>query len=215
MSEHANLSSKDLKFSFLAGLLIGLLAMPVIKAAQPSLYESVFYTIVPFFFIATPLGAIIAFKLSQKISIIWQLAKFIVIGVLNTVVDLGFLSLLTFSAKSYFGINTTDAFVASLTFYSLFKGLSFIVANINSYYWNKYWTFGENIKKSSSEILQFFVVSILGFVINIATASYVFGSINPFGGFNADQWGLIGAAVGSIAGLLWNFIGYKLWVFKK
>lgn len=215
MSENMHLSHKDLKFSFLAGFLIGLLAMPVVKAAQPELYKSIFFTIIPFFFIATPLGAVIAFRLSQKISIIWQIAKFGVIGVLNTVVDLGFLSFLTFSAKSYLNINTTDAFMASLTFYSLFKGLSFIVANINSYYWNKYWTFGENIKKSSSEIIQFFVVSILGFIINIVTASYVFGSINPFGTLNPDQWGLIGAAVGSIAGLLWNFIGYKLWVFKK
>lgn len=218
MSENTNLSSKDLKFSFLAGLLIGLLTMPVIKAAKPDFYQVVFYTIVPFFFIATPLGAVIAFKISQKISIVWQLAKFIVIGVLNTVVDLGVLSLLTFVMKSSFEINSTDAIFAGLgaiTFYSLFKGLSFVIANINSYYWNKYWTFGENVKKSSSEIIQFFTVSILGFIINIATASYVFASINPIGGLNHDQWGLIGAAVGSIAGLVWNFVGYKLWVFKK
>ena len=215
MSENTNLSRKDLKFSFVAGLLIGLLSMPVIRAAKPDLYESIFFTIVPFFFIATPLGAVIAFKISQKISIVWQLAKFIVIGVLNTVVDLGFLSLLTFTMKSSFDINATDTLMLSLTFYSLYKGLSFIVANINSYYWNKYWTFGENIKKSSSEIIQFFTVSIIGFFINITTASYVFGSIDPIGGLNSDQWGLIGAAVGSIAGLLWNFIGYKLWVFKK
>lgn len=215
MSENTTLSRKDLKFSFLAGLLIGLLSMPVVKAAKPELYESIFYTIVPFFFIATPLGAVIAFKISQKISIVWQLAKFIVIGVLNTVVDLGFLSFLTFTAKNYFNISATDAFLMGITFYSLYKGLSFIVANINSYYWNKYWTFQGNNKKTSSEIIQFFAVSIIGFVINIATASYVFGAINPIGGLNPDQWGLIGAAIGSIAGLLWNFVGYKLWVFKK
>lgn len=218
MSENTNLSHKDLKFSFLAGLLIGILSMPVIKAAKPGLYESIFFTIAPFFFIATPLGVVIAHKISQKIAIVWQIAKFGVIGVLNTVVDLGFLSLLTFLMKSYFDINSKDALFAgagAITFYSLYKGFSFVIANINSYYWNKYWTFEENIKKSSSEIIQFFIVSILGFVINIVTASYVFGSINPFGGLNPDQWGLIGAAVGSIAGLLWNFVGYKLWVFKK
>lgn len=219
MSENVQLSHKDLKFSFIAGFLIGLLSMPVVKAARPDIYESIYLTIVPFFFIATPLGAVIAHRLSQKISVIWQIAKFGVIGVLNTVVDIGFLSFLIFLAKSNFNINSTDTLfmtgASTITFYSLYKGLSFIVANVNSYYWNKYWTFGENIKKSSSEIIQFFVVSILGFVINIVTASYVFGSINPFGGLNPDQWGLIGAAVGSIAGLLWNFIGYKLWVFKK
>ena len=215
MSEDPQTMRRDFKFSITAGFLIGLLSMPVIKAAKPTLYESIFYTIIPFFTIATPLGAIIAFKISKKISIVWQLAKFIVIGVLNTVVDLGFLSLLSFMMKSYFDIDSKDAFLLGVTFYSLYKGLSFIVANVNSYYWNKYWTFQGNDKKTSSEIIQFFIVSLIGFFINIATASYVFGSINPIGGLNSDQWGLIGAAVGSIAGLLWNFVGYKLWVFKK
>lgn len=219
MSENTNLDHRDLKFSFLAGLFIGLLSMPVIKAAKPDLYNSVYYTIVPFFFIATPLGAVIAFRISQKISIVWQLAKFIVIGVLNTVVDLGFLSFLILVMKNYLNINSTDSLLmigaSTITFYSLYKGLSFIVANINSYYWNKYWTFQGNNKKTSAEITQFFIVSILGFVINITTASYVFASINPMAGLNPDQWGLIGAAVGSIAGLVWNFVGYKLWVFKK
>jgi len=217
--ENTQTMRRDFKFSLGAGFLIGLLAMPVIKAAKPTLYESVFYTIIPFFTIATPLGAVIAFRISQKIQIIWQLAKFIIIGVLNTVVDLGFMSFLVFSAKSYFDINSTDTLLAigasAVTFYSLYKGLSFVVANVNSYYWNKYWTFQGNDKKTSSEILQFFTVSIFGFFINIATASYVFGSIQPLGGLNPDQWGLIGAAIGSIAGLLWNFVGYKLWVFKK
>lgn len=217
--ENTQSMRRDFNFSLLAGFLIGLLAMPVIKAAKPALYEAVFYTIIPFFTIATPLGAVIAMRIGQKIKIIWQLAKFVVIGVLNTVVDLGFLSFLTFLLKNSFNINSQDTFLTlgalSLTFYPIYKGVSFIVANINSYYWNKYWTFEGNNKKTSSEIIQFFIVSILGFAINITTASYVFGSIQPIGGLNTDQWGLIGAAIGSIAGLLWNFIGYKLWVFKK
>jgi putative flippase GtrA len=217
--ENTHSMRRDFKFSLGAGFLIGLLAMPVIRAAKPTLYESVFYTIIPFFTIATPLGAVIAFRISQKISVIWQLAKFVIIGVLNTVVDLGFMSFLTFLVKSYFNISAPDTFLAfgatTITFYSLYKGASFIVANVNSYFWNKYWTFEGNSKKTSSEILQFFIVSIFGFIINIATASYVFGSIQPMAGLNPDQWGLIGAAIGSIAGLLWNFVGYKLWVFKK
>lgn len=217
--ENTQSMRRDFKFSLAAGFLIGLLAMPVIKAAKPALYEAVFYTIIPFFTIATSLGAVIVLRISQKIKILWQLAKFVIIGVLNTVVDLGFLSFVTFLLKNSFNINSQDTFLTlgalTLTFYSIYKGTSFIVANVNSYFWNKYWTFEGHSEKSSSEIIQFFVVSLIGFAINIATASYVFGSIQPIGGLNSDQWGLIGAAIGSIAGLLWNFIGYKLWVFKK
>jgi putative flippase GtrA len=41
---------------------------------------------------------------------------------------------------------------------------------------------------------------------------FVLGSL---AGLSPDQVGLIGAAAGSIVGLTWNFIGYKLWVFKS
>jgi len=63
--------------------------------------------------------------------------------------------------------------------------------------------------------VQFFAVSIIGFLINVFVASVVFniiiGSIVTMTG---GQLGLIGAAAGSIVGLAWNFVGYKLWVFK-
>ncbi len=59
------------------------------------------------------------------------------------------------------------------------------------------------------------MVSIVGFLINVIIASYVFKSISPVGGLNLDQWGIIGAAIGSIAGLAWNFVGYKFIVFKE
>lgn len=210
---------RDIKLSAIAGLFMGLLAMPILRAAKPVLYEMLFLSIVPFFVIATPLGIAIAFRISTKIKIVWQLAKFIVIGGLNTVVDLGVLAFLTFFFKNYFQISSTETIfslgTAVITFYSIYKGASFIIANINSYYWNKYWTFDVNNKKTTKEVTQFFIVSIIGFVINILTASYVFGSINAFAGLNSDQWGLIGAIFGSIAGLVWNFVGYKLWVFKK
>ena len=64
--------------------------------------------------------------------------------------------------------------------------------------------------------MQFFAVSVVGFLINVFVASVVFniivGSIVTMTG---GQLGLIGAIAGSIAGLVWNFVGYKLWVFKK
>jgi len=55
-------------------------------------------------------------------------------------------------------------------------------------------------------------VSIIGFIVNVVVASLVFKSV---AGFSAGQAGLLGAMVGSIAGLAWNFVGYKFIVFKK
>lgn len=210
-------SKKDLMLGTLAGLLIGLLFLPVLKAAKPELYAQVSLVIVPFFLIATPFGLAIAYMIGKKLPVAWQLGKFGVTGVLNVLVDLGVLSLLTFFFKTYFNINAKSVAIAGisfLTFYSLYKAASFIVANINSYCWNKYWTFHKE-GGQTTEFFQFFLVSVVGFLVNVSFASYVFKFIPPVSGLNSDQWGLIGAMVGSVAGLAWNFIGYKFIVFKK
>ena len=212
-----SITKRDYKLSILAGFLIGLLMLPILKAAKSDLYEILRLTILPFFVIATPLGLRIAFYLGQKISIIWQIAKFGLIGVLNTLVDLGVLAFITFFFHEYFYIESKSAIILGITFYSLYKAFSFIIANVNSYYWNKYWTFEKNDSpKKQTEFLQFFFVSVIGFTINVFVASIIFKKfLVSVTGLTTDQLGLIGAAFGSIAGLAWNFIGYKLWVFKK
>lgn len=210
---------KDLWFSLGAGFLIGALLMPVLKVAKPSLFDSLILFIVPFFLIATPLGSLIAYKIGMRIAIIWQLAKYVVVGGMNTLVDLGVLTLVILLFKN-FGIQAENMIysgILAVTFYSIYKGFSFIIANINSFYWNKYWTFSqkEAEQKSSTQFVQFFVVSLIGLLINVLVASLVFNSITPFAGLNHDQWGLIGAAAGSLTGMIWNFLGYKFIVFEK
>lgn len=211
------MSKKDYCLSFLAGFLIGLLFLPVLKAAKPDLYTKAKFFIIPFFFLATPFGLAIAHIIGRKIAVIWQLGKFGVTGVLNVLVDLGVLSLITFAFRNYFHIDSKDVVFLSLpffTFYSIYKSISFIIANINSYFWNKYWTFNK-AGSASTEFIQFFTVSIVGFIVNVLAASLVFRIFASSIGLSADQAGLIGAAAGSIAGLAWNFIGYKFIVFKK
>lgn len=193
--------------------------MPVLKVAKPDLFDSLILFIVPFFLIATPLGALIAYKIGTRIAIIWQMAKYVVVGGMNTLVDIGILTLVILISKN-FGIQAEDLIysgILAVTFYSIYKGLSFIVANVNSFYWNKYWTFSQKDaeQKSPAQFVQFFVVSLIGLLINVLIASLVFRSVTPFGGLNPDQWGLIGAAAGSLTGMIWNFLGYKFIVFEK
>lgn len=211
------ITQKDYKFAVALGLLIGLLLLPVLKTASPGIYSKFAIAVVPFFLLGTPIGLRIAFFIGQKIAIVYQIAKFGVIGVGNVLVDLGVLSLITIIFSSYFKIESKDAMIGAVTFYSLFKSVSFIVANINSYFWNKYWTFDQGAKeKTKSEFVQFFAVSVVGFLINVFVASVVFNMIiGSLVSFTGGQLGLIGAAAGSVAGLVWNFVGYKLWVFKK
>ena len=206
-------------FGISAGLLIGLLALPVLHTAKPALYAQYWWVIVPLFLIATPLGLYITYLIGKKISVVWQIGKFGVIGVLNTLVDWGVLAVLFAVGPRWFGVQTEQVLVtvgATITVYTIYKAISFIIANINSYYWNKSWTFARSLaQKTKAEFLQFFAVSLIGFLLNVGIASYVFKAIAPMGNMNVDQWGLVGAAIGSIVGLAWNFLGYKFIVFKE
>lgn len=213
-------SKKDYLFATAAGFLIGALLMPTLETAKPSLYEALKFAILPVFTVIVPVGLVIASWIGRRFSIIWQLAKFIVIGVLNTLVDIGILAyMLTLAAASTLPIAASDVAFSvgiSITFFTLYKSISFIIANVNSYFWNKHWTFGAvTEKKTSEEFIQFFVVSLIGFIINVVASSLIFSFFHRLGGLTAEQWALVGAATGSISGLAWNFIGYKFIVFKK
>ena len=217
-TNETKIAKRDLYFAMFAGFLIGLLFLPVLKNAKPDLYDRFFYTSIPLFLIATPLGLIIAYEISKKISFIWQLGKFGISGILNVLVDMGVLSLLTFFFRSNFKIEANNLIFSGITFlsfYSIYKSISFIIANINSYYWNKYWTFDRDANQKKSEFIQFFIVSLLGFFINVFVASLTFHLANPSDIAQQGRWELIGAAMGSIVGLVWNFVGYKFIVFKK
>jgi len=161
-----------------------------------------------FLFIILPVLAIaanfVAYFIGKKIPVIFQLAKYFTVGIANTVVDLGILSLLILISGIAQGIA-----------YSVFKGISFVIAVIHSYFWNKSWTFGATkTTKTKQEFSQFFIVSIIGFAINVGIASVVVNVIGTRFGISRELWATIGAAIGSVIGLAWNFVGYKLIVFK-
>lgn len=159
--------------------------------------------------VVLPILALIAlfilYLLSKKFPALFQFGKFISVGLANTGVDFGVLNILMFVTGISSGI-----------FYSVFKGVSFIVSVTHSFIWNKFWTFRkQETKKIGGEFIRFFVVSLIGAGINIAVASFVVNVIGPQLGLPSMLWANIGAVCGSIIGLMWNFLGYKFIVFKK
>jgi len=140
----------------------------------------------------------------EKTFLFFQITKFAVVGVANTAVDLGTLNLLMLLFRETQGL-----------YYSLFKAISFTAAVINSYFWNKYWTFGAGEKGTGKEFSRFFAISVGGFIINVGSASVVVNFIPNFLKVSPQLWGNVGALVGTSLGLAWNFLGYKFFVFKK
>ncbi len=147
----------------------------------------------------------VAFLIGKKFLFVFQFAKFLLIGALATIFDLGTLSL-------FIGI----AGVTSGIFYSVFKGTSFIISTIAKYFADKFWAFE---KKETTEIGkefgQFFLVTIIGLAINVGVASFVVNQIGPQLGMSAKSWANIGGIIAVLPTFLWNFIGYKFIVFKK
>jgi len=141
-----------------------------------------------------------------KWPLVFQFGKFLIIGSSNFSIDFGILNLF---------INLTD--IDSGISYSVFKATSFILASVNSYIWNKYWTFGDSEGKGMvKQFMKFFLVAVGGFLINVTIATLVVNVFEPpFEFISGRIWANIGALTSLVFTLAWNFTGYKIFVFKK
>ena len=160
------------------------------------------------------LGVNLGYFLGKWVGFFNQFGKFAVIGFTNAAVDFGVLNSL---------IAATG--IATGSYYSFFKTISFLVALINSYLLNKYWAFAvpvpdvapQRVERPSSrlEFTKFAGVAIVAALINVGVASYVVNSIDPLFGFTPAVWANVGAIIGSAFALIFSFIGFKVLVFRS
>lgn len=173
------------------------LALPAGLAASLKFLPIVFPV---FTFLAMGVGTF----LGKRVSIFYQLTKFILVGGLNFLIDLGVLNLF---------IAATDT--ATGFWVIVFKAVSFLVAVISSFFWNKFWTFESlGTDAAGKQFTGFFIVSAIGLLINDGS----FATFNAFGSTSSidpKTWASIAAAGAAVVGLIWNFIGYKFLVFGK
>ena len=165
--------------------------------------------------IILPIFSLIVLFICYLLGLLWnvfyQFGKFSLIGVLNTLIDWGILNFLIWTTGITAGVG-----------YGIFRGTSFIFATANSYFWNKFWVFEKmETKAVEREASEFFGISIVGFLISVGVASLVVNFISPpnwkiIEGVNVSVlWSNIGALLGALTAMAWNFVGYKLVVFKK
>lgn len=152
----------------------------------------------------TLIGYMLGIFLTRWIPGMFQFVKYGIVGGFNAMLDFGILNQLIFLTGISAGL-----------FYSLFKSISFLIAVVNSYFWNKYWTFNANTKKGAKEFFNFFILNIIGFVINVGLASLIVNFMKAPADIPPKTWANIGAACSAIIALLWNFVGMKFFVFKK
>lgn len=139
-----------------------------------------------------------------------QIIKFIIIGAMNTFVDLVVLNFLAYFA----------GYPKGLTF-AMLKTLSFLSAAAFSYYANSRWTFRSPDLEKKNRFPAFLTASIAGMVLNITAATlvitYLAEPVNrllEFSFLTDSVWINISALAGTACGLLWNFTVYKYIVFR-
>lgn len=144
-----------------------------------------------------------------------QISKFAAVGVLNTIIDLGIVNVLIL----YFGFDSILANVIGVT-----------AAIINSYIWNKKWTFQDKQKDVAQQFAIFLFLSIIGIILNTAVFVFLFEKwtltgefaftivrfISLDGIFKHDFVLLNWAKAWSLAfSMIWNFVAYRKWTFKS
>ena len=146
---------------------------------------------------------------SEAKKTIWQMVKFAIVGVLNTLVDFAVFQ----------GLNLLLGWVY------LAQVLGYTCGIINSYLWNSNWTFREQRTRSVREMVMFLLVNVVSLGVSLGViwlCREVFGITNEW----VASW-MPTALAGFIKGdtvdkliatcfaIVVNYIGNRLFVFNK
>ena len=202
------MSKKDLVLSLMVGVVVAIFVPIVINNLDLVFLNYSWTQLYVVSFMIFPLGAIAAFFVGAQLSKFWnpllQITKFAEAGMMNTVLDFGVLNLLLFLTGKNLGV-----------WVLLFNTTSFGLAVVNSYFWSKNWTFeGSSTKNNISQFIQFVLVTLVGLILNDGIVS-IFQWIGAPINTSANQWLNISKVLATVVSLGWNFLGYKLIVFKK
>ncbi|OHA13615.1 MAG: hypothetical protein A2909_00755 [Candidatus Tagabacteria bacterium RIFCSPLOWO2_01_FULL_39_11] len=194
---------KDYILSIIAGFATGVffifvvlnleLKTPYIKIILP--------VVIP---IAWILVILIGRYFKESFSWAYQFSKFFVVGFLNFSIDFGILNLGSILTGVYSGKWLIPINLISST-----------VAIINSFLWNRYWTFSRKGKPVFREVLVFVGVTLVGTVLNTIIVYGTTTFIPLYDGLTPALLENAAKVLASAITLAWNFVGYRLIVFKQ
>lgn len=134
--------------------------------------------------------------------------KFSFVGVTGTIVDFGVMNL----ANLVFAVPLLWA-----------QAISFTVAVINNFLWNRYWTYPESrSKKARNQLLQFVMINVVGILIRTPLISWLNNLIlrvldNSTITLPVEKFVLsqnIALALSIIVILFWNFFANRFWTYS-
>jgi putative flippase GtrA len=198
------MTKKDLTASVIIGAAVGLLIQPILTNVLTSVHPTLVVRagIFVFFAIFAPFALWLCAQIGKVWKAFYQFGQFAAVGTLNSFIDIGVFNLETF----LYGTS-----IVSTPLFAVFKAISFLCATTNSFFWNKNWTFGSTDKVNAGEVTGFYTVAIIGWAANVAVATLV-KSVGP----ETKLWvDVVAPVAGILVTFIWNFVGYKYFVFKK
>lgn len=158
--------------------------------------------------------------------VVRQFVKFCIVGGTSTVIDVGLHYVLMFVAAvggeplslafgrwalAATGNAAPSAEDAAQLSFTVFKIVSASVAILNSFIWNRRWTFRIRGKEDRHrQLVKFVAVALIGMALNTLIASGL-NAVIP--GHPKRSWA-IATAVATVVVAFWNFMGQKLWTFR-
>lgn len=198
------MTKKDWKAILAIGVAVGLLIQPILEnlVSSSHLTPLVRIGIFVLFVLFAPFALWLCAQIAKLWKAFYQFGQFAAVGTLNSFIDIGIFNLETFL---YGGA------AISTPLFALFKAISFLCATTNSFFWNRNWTFGSTDKVNTGEVAGFYTVAIIGWGANVAVATFV-KAIGP----ETKLWvDVVAPFAGILVTFIWNFVGYKYFVFKK
>lgn len=131
----------------------------------------------------------------------WQVVRFSIVGVSNTAIDVLVLNILLWKFP------TQNAYLLLS-----YNSLAFASGALNSYVFNKYWTFRHRQTSTNSELLRFATVNGVGFLCNNGILWIAASILHP-ALMNTTLWAN-GAKLSAVVGTaMVTYLGMRLWVF--
>ena len=137
-----------------------------------------------------------------------QLARFVIVGIGATLIDLLVLNVLI----RLFPLQGT---VSGREAYLVWKTVSFSTASVYSYFANKYFTFRARESATGREVSKFALVTLVSFSVNVLVPAGLFVAFTRAAFLSPILRANAASLVGTGISLVVNFFGYKLFVFKK
>jgi putative flippase GtrA len=135
--------------------------------------------------------------------------RFAIVGASGAVVDFGILNLLTLVFKI--------AYVPSSV-------VSFVMAVLNNFLWNRFWTYPDSRSKHvAKQLIQFVIINVIGLAIRTPLLAFLegvliklFTNILPKGFFLTPAFvgHNIGLAIAILVVMLWNYIANRYWTYN-